>query len=232
MRLCLILLISTCAFAEIVWDDYRVALKKLTTKSHQPLIDYSRSRRIIIQNVHLKSDNRGYFVKDVYCNEYVRKVSPTKMPSHTIINIEHTWPQSRFSRKFSKSMQKSDLHHLYPTNNKANSTRGNYKFTNVSSNSQLRGCDDSSFGYSSVGNFEGFEPPSEHKGNVARAIFYFSIRYDLEISSAEESVLRMWNLMDPVDSDEMKRNDLISSIQGNRNPFIDNPEYAELISNF
>ena len=44
------------------------------------------------------------------------------------------------------------------------------------------------------------------------------------------SVLLQWNTEDPVSAFEMRRNDLIhSNWQGNRNPFIDHPEWAAAI---
>ena len=47
-----------------------------------------------------------------------------------------------------------------------------------------------------------------------------------------EATLRRWNKLDPVDQAELERNDAIEKIQGNRNPFIDHPEYVDQISNF
>ena len=48
----------------------------------------------------------------------------------------------------------------------------------------------------------------------------------------QEEYLRRWNHLDPVDEEEIARNNAIAKIQGNRNPFIDHPEYADVISNF
>jgi len=47
---------------------------------------------------------------------------------------------------------------------------------------------------------------------------------------AYKSVLLTWNRQDPVSNWERRRNDIIYyNYQHNRNPFIDHPEYAELI---
>jgi endonuclease I len=45
-------------------------------------------------------------------------------------------------------------------------------------------------------------------------------------------MLRQWHANDPVDSGEIAKNDLIQRIQGNRNPFIDHPEWVEKIGDF
>lgn len=57
------------------------------------------------------------------------------------------------------------------------------------------------------------------KGNVACALFYFAVRYETTISPEEEASLRRWHNDDPVDQEEMDRNNGIEKIQGNRNPF-------------
>jgi endonuclease I len=43
------------------------------------------------------------------------------------------------------------------------------------------------------------------------------------------SMLVQWHQQDPVDSKEMARNNAVFSYQGNRNPFIDNPAWADCI---
>jgi endonuclease I len=100
-----------------------------------------------------------------------------------------------------------------------------------------------------------WQPRDEVKGDVARMIFYMTIRYegengepDLEVIDyipddnytkepihAKLSALLRWHFKDPVDDFERNRNDVVYSYQKNRNPFIDHPEWAQLIwdtSNF
>lgn len=234
--LLMITLFSFSASAVLERDDYRDELKAMATKGHNQHHSYSEARKMIMQNVHLKKDHMGYFVKDVYCRLQHRKnVGPRQMPNHQNINIEHTWPRSRFkSEKGTASfgLKKSDLHHLYPTNSRANSTRGNLRFSEFRNQRGLSDCESSKRGRISETGEDGFEPPVEHKGNVARALFYFAVRYDMRISAHEEFFLRQWNIIDPVDEEELARNDAIEKLQGNRNPFIDDAGLVELIENF
>lgn len=225
-----------CSFAGPVnhIDSDRQELKNLALKNHRPLHSYSHARRVLFGNLHLETDAKGYYVYDVYCNiKFRHNVGPGKLPSSNQVNTEHTWPQSKFSRKYSKSSQKSDLHHLFPTDSKANGVRGNNHFTNVThGSSAYKGCNTSMVGVISETGRYGFEPPADHKGNVARALFYFAVRYDMSIPDYEEIILRQWNWQDPVDQEEIKRNDLIENYQGNRNPFVDDSELVNYLSDF
>ena len=202
------------------------------------VLGYDGARKVLFGKIHLQQQDGQYFIKDVYCHKIFtggRDIGPGAIPNHAQINCEHTWPQSKFSHLYPKDMQKSDLHHLYPTDSKANSVRGNYDFADVSyDNGALDDCSASKSGSSNTGGTSDdlFEPPAEHKGNVARALFYFSVRYKIRIPSSEELVLRRWNDLDPVDDAEMKRNEQIHNAQGNRNPFIDFPQLANYINKF
>lgn len=202
--------------------------------SHQRL-GYKTARRVLFGELHLEEDADGYFVKDVYCEKIISRkitrVGPGIIPNNNILNCEHTWPQSRFSRAFEKGLQKSDLHHLFPTDSQGNSTRGNYEFGEVDGRPVNEDCKASYYG---AEKFSGryFEPPESHRGNVARALFYFAVRYKMKIRETEEEYLRKWHEDDPVDQEEMDRNDGIFDIQYNRNPFIDYPELVDSISDF
>jgi deoxyribonuclease-1 len=198
-------------------------------------LGYRGARKVLFGKLHLEEDGDGYYIKDVYCRKKITnnqtQIGPNIIPNHALINCEHTWPQSKFSGRFQKGMQKSDLHHLFPTDSRANSTRGNHEFANVSGDTLAEDCDASRSGVPK-GGYDFFEPPTEHKGNVARALFYFSVRYQIKISSQQEAYLREWNIQDPVDESERERNQTIFEIQRNRNPFIDFPELIDRIQNF
>ena len=219
------------AYAKIL---SRTELKDLVKSGHRPKTDYRAARLYLFGKIHLKTDGQGYYVEDVYCHGVVRhKVGPDSIPNPDIINTEHTWPKSRFNKNEVYDHQLTDLHHLYPTNSRANAMRGNLFFSEFSDADPLeKNCQTSRMGVIRATGSEGFEPPSEHKGNVARALFYFAIRYDLVIPAHEEEYLRQWHAQDPVDADEANRNDLVEEYQGNRNPFIDHPEIISEVADF
>lgn len=217
-------------------------LKKsiLTTfKKHQS-IGYDSAKVFLMGNFYLINDNNHYSVKDVYCAREIgekefpngKSPAPNKVPDNEIINTEHTWPQSRFNGNLNKGIQKADLHHLFPTDSKINNIRGNFKFGEVQKDSNVLKCHGPRIGTPSYSSERVFEPPQDHKGNVARALFYFSIKYNLAIDPNEETVLRRWSSEDPVDEEEMLRNDEIEKIQHSRNPFIDFPELATSVNDY
>ena len=164
-------------------------------------------------------------------------------------NREHSFPKSWFN---DATPMYSDLFHLYPTDGKVNGLRSNYPFGEVSSptstsenGSKLGNC--SYPGYTGVV----FEPIDEYKGDFARSYFYMATRYENVIagwyanSTEADAVLQNnafpvfenwfldmlgeWHVADPVSQKEIDRNDAVYAIQGNRNPFIDYPEYVYII---
>jgi len=202
-------------------------------------LGYTAARKALFGEMHLEKHGTGYAVRDVYCqhlstaSDYKNNPpGPGQIPDPSVINVEHTWPQSRFSGRFDKNMQKSDLHILYPALANANTSRSNNEFSEVVSVISAP-CPKSRRGYSSDGTRTVyFEPPEAHKGNVARAIFYFSARYQLAVSAEEEASLKAWHQADPPDRFERERNEIIFTKQKVRNPFIDHPELVELVGDF
>lgn len=197
-------------------------------------LHYTAARQALFGDIHLEKRNGQYVVEDIYClKEYDKKygVGPNRIPNHQQLNTEHVWPQSKFTNRFPISLQRADLHHLYPSESRANAVRANHPFYDVDGE-QLEGCEASMIGDSLTTRrpVVGFEPPDQSKGNIARAVKYFSVRYQLPLSPAEIETLRQWHELDPVDERERKRNERIYELQGNRNPFIDYPELFDLLA--
>ena len=158
-------------------------------------------------------------------------------------NREHTWPQSWFS---SSNGPQSDLFHVMPSDGKVNGERGNTPYGNVGSTVYFTSTNGSLLGITTDLGFNSavFEPIDEYKGDLARNYFYMSTRYNSEdgawtTSSATNkstilpwqlNVLLTWHHNDPVSSKEIARNNVIyNDYQNNRNPFIDNPHWADSI---
>ncbi|MEU4380778.1 endonuclease [Micromonospora echinofusca] len=153
-------------------------------------------------------------------------------------NREHVWAKSHGDFGTATGPG-TDVHHLRPTDVSVNSTRGNKDFDNGGSPvTEAPGC------YTDA---DSWEPRNAVKGDVARMIMYMAIRYEgtdgwpnLELNQSvnngtapyhgKMSVLLQWNQADPPDAFEKRRNQRIyERWQGNRNPFVDHPEWAGAI---
>jgi deoxyribonuclease-1 len=122
----------------------------------------------------------------------------------------------------------SDLHNIYPALTRVELARRNAQFGELDGNVPSAFAD---IGCDMKTSFRLVEPRDQAKGNVARALFYMSIEYDLPIGN-QVQLYKKWHQMDPPDAEEMARNNKIASLQGTRNRFIDNPELVEkLIKN-
>ncbi|MEZ4288211.1 MAG: endonuclease [Polyangiales bacterium] len=108
-----------------------------------------------------------------------------------------------------------DLHHLVPAEVNINSVRSSHDFGIVAGEAREFGtCD-----FEDDGDFA--EPAPHLRGNIARIFFYYESVYGMTLTSQERTTMTQWNLDDPVDEDELDRNDRIEAIQGNRNPYVD-----------
>ena len=203
-------------------------------------LTYHDARKFLFGLLYLERSPKGQnFVEGVYCSKKWTSrdfpkgggIGPDRIPDPKYMNTEHTWPQSRFSKRYEKAHQKSDLHILYPTDSKVNSIRGSFPFAEVESSSKFV-CNGAKIGSIRSEKQTYFEPPNKHKGNVARAMFYFSTRYNMPISPTQEKFFRVWNESDPVDESERFRNEKIFEIQRVRNPYIDHPELIKMIEDF
>lgn len=197
----------------------------------QTSLGYTQARKQLFGKIHLERRGSEYVIEDVYCQRIFGEndgVGPGRIPRNQILNTEHVWPQSKFTGRFSRGMQKADLHHLYPSDSNSNSSRGNFPFDEVAGG-ELPGCETAQVGRGENIRSQAFEPPSISKGNIARAMMYFSLRYQTRLDQREQEVLLKWHQLDPVDEAELRRNEMIYELQGNRNPFIDYPELMELV---
>ena len=211
------------------------------------ILDYDRARDTMFTKIYAINDS----VSCVYTGHKLF-IDPPNDPSTVLhnggigngINTEHTFPQSKGA---STGNARSNMHHLFPVRSAANSARNNFPYAEINDSITntwyYKALSESnpSFNLDEYSELDiqepAFEPREDHKGNAARAVFYFYTMYKQEADDADPSffarqvpTLCQWHIDDPVDDWERNRNDIIHyNYQNNRNPFIDNPEYAQLI---
>ena len=197
------------------------------------------------------TDDQGYII-DMYSNCQYRPNQHGGSASNVGegFNREHSFPKSWFD---DQTPMYTDLFHLYPTDIRVNNQRSNYPFGVCANGHRL--TNGNLYGKGKLGNstypgYSGtvFEPDDEYKGDFARTYFYMVTCYKNELptwsgspqlnysanrykafSTWSINMLMEWTRLDPVSEKEIKRNDAVFALQGNRNPFIDHPELAEYI---
>ncbi len=162
-------------------------------------------------------------------------------------NREHSVPQSWFNKNYP---MKADLFIVYPTDGYVNNRRSSYPYGEVA-NATWTSTNGSKVGpnsFSGGPNTTVFEPIDAYKGDFARTYFYVATRYHDDIPNWDFStnlayvfntdgtlkdwavqMFMNWCKLDPVSDKEIARNDSVYKIQGNRNPFIDHPEFIDKI---
>jgi len=197
--------------------DLKYALYNIV-KNHNSL-GYSNAKEVMFGDI----DNISGRVQCVYTGTWI---TTSGIPNNNTMNTEHTWCQSWGA---DREPGRSDLHHLFPTLSPVNSRRSNHPLGWVVSQTWSQGG-------SRIGDDEWgttvFEVRPENRGDSARAILYFAVRYAYTIDAHMEAAMRDWNAEDPPDDIEKTRNDNIERYQHNRNPFVDHPEFVERISDF
>lgn len=158
-------------------------------------------------------------------------------------NREHVWPKNGGKAFPASSKAGSDAHHLRPCNANLNSKRGSYGYDEVP---QIPSNIVKENGSTSYGNLcylanGTFYPGEGYRGATARILMYVQTRWGTEYSLkfvdgqghnktiGSISTLMKWHLEEPPTEEEYRRNEEVYKIQGNRNPFIDHPEYAARI---
>lgn len=159
-------------------------------------------------------------------------------------NREHLLPQSVFS---SASPMKNDIHFVVPSDGYVNGQRSNLPFGEVTSTTwtSLNGSKKGPCTFPGYQNIV-FEPIDEFKGDIARCLLYFATRYESQVTGWSWSgvtngtsnqvynqwfvnLLVSWHLQDTVNQREIVRNNGSYVYQGNRNPYIDHPEWVTQI---
>jgi endonuclease I len=237
-----VLLTTTCLNAQIPSGYYNSAMglegQALKTALHNIIDDhqeysYDALRDYILEDTDEDPNNSSNIIL-LYTGRSQAKNTFGGDPNDW--NREHVWAKSHGDFGDNPPCG-TDAHHMRPTDVSVNSDRGNLDFDNGGTqHSEATGCY-----YDS----DSWEPRNAVKGDVARMMFYMAVRYqgdsgepDLELVNytptsgpifGKLSTLLAWNMQDPPDAFERNRNEVIYGYQGNRNPFIDYPEFANCI---
>ena len=171
-------------------------------------------------------------------------------------NREHMMPQSSFNSNYPMY---SDLFFVIPTDARINQLRSNYPYGIAGTPNHYTFTNGSKISKNGTPNsgYTGrvYEPHPEFKGDIARSLLYYVVRYEGKLNSfnfyngtspandtspldgTEEkayedwflAMLLQWHYNDPVSQKEIDRNNAVFSIQKNRNPFIDYPDWVNSI---
>lgn len=220
--------------AELRGAELRAALQAHVSEGSVGF-DYDAARDLMYGITDAIDVDADLTIECVYTG-YRRLADGTRSPGSglTEITTEHSWPRSDGAAVFPAE---GDIHHLFPTLAPANNNRGNDEFGDVACGvGWPRSCawaDGGSFlGPAIDGRDSVFQVRSEHRGDIARAHFYFAVRYNRPIPTLEEETLRRWHCEDPPSPRERARNDRIEVHQKNRNPFVDQPFWVERIPDY
>lgn len=189
----------------------------------------------------------GFYLTDNDNGYVIDRYSPEKVEfgawgeSCSSMNIEHSFPKSWWGGDQRQAYK--DLYNLMPSDAKANSTKSNYGMGVVTKASYDNGVIKVGTGDSGK---KLWQPYPQWQGDFARAYLYMATCYQdyawvkeglNSLETGDYPTLQKWASdlyikwakQDPVSDLEAKRNNIVSSIQGNRNPFIDFPNLMEYI---
>ncbi len=179
-------------------------------------------------------------IVDIYAGRLATGVNSRATALQFGFNTEHSWPRSRGAEN---DPALSDLNHIFTADSTANSSRSNHPYGivtgTVSWTSSGSQSEVSRVGRDASGGIV-FEPRASKRGDIARALLYFHVRYKTQAPSGfslqnfnkERALLLAWHAEDPPDAYERARNAAVYRAQGNRNPFIDWPEFVTAIGTF
>lgn len=235
--------VHTPVFPNLIGDE----LKAKVIEAYKPevVLTYSNARDTMFRLIDSVDDS----LRCVYSGHTVY-LDPNEDPTQAAfmggssegINTEHTYPQSLGAEM---GNARSDMHHLFPTRINVNSARGNKPFEeidDITTNdwyylnfSQQTIPSSDIIDFFSESDADGFEPPEDHKGDVARAMMYFYTMYqdfadaaDSDYFNAQKDVLCQWHYQDEVDEKEYNRSIQIAKYQeGKANPFVLDCSLAE-----
>ena len=196
------------------------ALKNQLLKINKPVNDsYDWSRYEAAD----EAEDDSTCILSLYTRHNIKKNSHCGSYSWTTWNREHIWTQSAFPKS------DADNHNIFACEGKINGERSNKIFA--------EGGNQVIISYSKSGpsyptdckqTSSTFEPCDAAKGEVARSVMYGTVMYQYTMTQEIDTIelALKWHLQHQITTRETKRNETVYGLQGNRNPFVDHPEYA------
>jgi len=211
-----------------LWDFVNTNYKTTST------LGYTNARDTLYSVIDLHNDSLLTCVYTGFTIALDPSLDPSTDAYQKGINCEHTWPQSMGA---DVEPQKSDMHHLFPCKANVNSSRGNDPYAEIPDVNTDRwfrlDLDLTTIPTEYIDEYaekendapQSFEPREDHKGDAARAMFYFNAIYndvaDTNFWNVQKDVLLQWHYYDPVDDWEYNRSNHIAHYQDNiANPFV------------
>jgi deoxyribonuclease-1 len=194
--------------------------------------NYTSARKIFWKDVY---PNNGALYSDIYCGFDFRSRDDVEM------QVEHAYPANWMAKHLGCGTRKhcqqtstefnrmeADLHNLWPSEAQANNLRSNHLYAVIPGEDwAFEDCD---LEISGSGADKVVEPREIARGNLARSILYMHVEYDLPVDPTLGALLKQWNDADPPSADERRRNGVIESLEGKRNPFIDDPSRGDAVN--
>ncbi|MFY0653808.1 MAG: endonuclease [Cyclobacteriaceae bacterium] len=202
------------------------------------VLQYSEFRDTILPDLDEDPQNDENLIL-FYKNNSIPKANFASNNQSDFWNREHTWPTSHGFANAADTAY-TDIHNLRPSDASVNSSKSNKDFNDVEHISD----NEEGEAPETYTTEDFWEPGDDIKGDVARTLFYMDVRYessnlDLSLVDSESFsgdpeigvlfTLLRWHQQDPVDDKEIARHEKAYHYQGNRNPFIDHPEWVESI---
>jgi endonuclease I len=248
----LLLLLPFCSFAQMpayyntidfnqTGNNLKTQLAQLVTTTHTHELVYTPEVWTALEHADLDPDNSanvfliyGYDDNDANDDNDRTRDKDDNCHSESCEGLwvrEHTYPRSLGNPNLGYEGPGSDAHHLRAIDYDFNNERSNRRYADGSGNAGIVGAN--------------FYPGDEWKGDIARMMMYMYLRYNTRCLATTvgtgstsysnfgdmPNIFLEWNAEDPVSQYEKNRNTVLQNMQGNRNPFIDNPYLATIIWN-
>ncbi|CAL6023511.1 Extracellular_nuclease [Hexamita inflata] len=222
-------LVITELFPNKYGKELRDLLKEYTMNGHNTL-GYSKARDKMYDYIYNNPNDQANYC--IYTNSRMpRKYHSNLIGDSSVMNCEHTVPQSFFGKK---DPMVSDLHHLRSCWDTVNGARSSLPFAQLEDSqvdqyygnnfTVVNSKPTDSFNWSGLDKTHSFMPRDAQKGDTARAVAYFYTRYPTEAGAITKTFLSVddmitWDEKHEPSEIQHAQYLRVVEVQGNRNPF-------------